>query len=235
MLLITTLLQIPSDTFLPMLPRVSGLASTPWAGLVIFISLLSLITVFSVNRNHYIAQLHNMKSSRARTMIYHVEQTSFLADIFLWIVVVLCFSLFAYSFYKIYNAGSDIGILHFLYIILLSASALGLKWLLFFILGNVLNLKEKQANYSRSYFIATALLAIVLMLLTIAVIYMPRMSSITFYSVAILLYALFLIFVLFKVIQIFYEGLGTLFYIFLYLCTLEIMPTMLVLKVASMV
>lgn len=216
-----------------MLPRVESLSSTSWVSLTVAAILLMLITVFVINKHRYLLQLRNLVNSRERVMTYDVEQNSVLADILLWVVVIMSYALLSFSFLIFFSGQSGVSLSHYLWLIVGTAAFFGIKWLLFKALGAVFGMRDKS-SYTQSYFIVVAVFGIISLVMATAVIYTAGILHLLWWLYFAFVVSAF-IFVLFKAIQIFYRRKGSLFYIFLYLCTLEIMPAMLALKVALIV
>lgn len=195
--------------------------------------ILVLMLVVTLNRHQYTLQLRNVLNSRDRVMAYNEEQNSSLANILLWVVVLMGFSMALYA--ALVSTSPTASAVHFVVIALVAVLYIGLKWVLFKVLGRVFDLRKKAEVYASAYFIVLATSGLLSLLIATGAIYSVNIPPIVFAAVYALMAVAALVFILFKAIQIFYCGIASLFYIFLYLCSLEIMPAMLLLKVAAMV
>lgn len=228
-------IRLFSGTVLPVIPRVESLSTTSWVAVTVIMILLVLMTVFAVNRHQYMSQLRNLANNRERVMIYDVEQKSLLAGVLLWVVVIMSYALLMFSFLVFVSGLSDISLPHYFLLVVGSALFFGVKWLLFKALGAVFGIRDRESNYTQSYFIIIALSGIFSLVIAMAFIYTSGSMANILWWVYFVFVILFFIFVFFKAIQVFYCGIGSLFYIFLYLCALEIMPAVLVWKAVVMV
>ena len=115
------------------------------------------------------------------------------------------------------------------------AAYLGLKWVLIRFIGYVFGLREVARAFLTDYFVIVALLGLLLLPLVFGMIYMPAISDFVWYGVLLIMGLLVFITLFIKLLQIFYTRFSSLFYIFLYLCTSEILPLLVAAKVASIV
>ena len=159
-------------------------------------------------------------------MNYDQESTSLWADVLLWFVVV--------SSYVLLLMTEEI---HFNFFLLFAIVVvyLGLKWVLIRFLGYVFGLKDVARAFSTDYFVIIAMLGLLLLPLNLGIIYMPEVSDFVWTVVLLVIGFLVVITLFIKLLQIFYRGISSLFYIFLYLCTSEILPLLVAAKVASIV
>jgi hypothetical protein len=159
-------------------------------------------------------------------MNYDQESTSVWADVLLWFVVVSSYALLLMT----YSAQ-----LNFFLLFVIVSAYLGLKWALIRFVGYVFGLKDVVRAFSTDYFVIIALFVFLLLPIVSCRIYMPEIP----HSVWLILMLSMLVFVLItlfiKLLQIFYTRISSLFYIFLYLCTSEILPLLVAAKVASIV
>ena len=102
-------------------------------------------------------------------------------------------------------------------------------------MGYVFGLKDVVRAFSTDYFVIVAVLGLLLLPIVCGMIYMPTVPDFLWYGVLAIMNLLVLITLFIKLLQIFYTGISSLFYIFLYLCTSEILPLLVAAKVASIV
>ena len=101
--------------------------------------------------------------------------------------------------------------------------------------GYIYGLKEEVRSFSTDYFVIVVVLGLLLLPMVCGRIYMPEIPGLV-WNILLLTMGIFVLITLFiKLLQIFYTGISSLFYIFLYLCTSEILPLLVAAKVAQMV
>lgn len=218
------LLHIP-NSLLP-IQRIDSLASSWWFGGLVLIILMLLALSISAHRKQYTLYVRNLLNKQGRVMNYDQEATSVWANILLWFVIVSSYVLLAMAKGLQFN---------FFILFIIVAIYFVLKWVMIRFVGYVFGLKDVARAFSTDYFVIVAVLGLFLLPLVCGMIYMPNVSdfvwSITLGLIGILVFIILFI----KLLQIFYSGIVSLFYIFLYLCTSEILPLLVAAKVASIV
>ena len=225
-----SLLFIPHSSFLTPHLRVETLASSSWFGGLVLILLIAFALSVSAHRKQYALYVRNLINKQGRVMNYDTESTSVWANIFLWFVVVSGFGLTVVSLFY-----SQFSILNFQFLILYLtiAAYLGLKWLLIRFIGYVFGVREQAVSFSTDYFVIIALFGLLLLPISFGIIYMPEVPNLAWSILLISIGLIVLITLFIKLLQIFYTGISSLFYIFLYLCTSEILPLFVAAKVVS--
>ena len=205
--------------------RIDSLASSWWFGGLVLIILMLLALSVSAHRKQYTLYVRNLLNKQGRVMNYDQESTSVWADVLLWFVIVSSYVLLLMANIPQFN---------FSLLFVIVAAYLGLKWVLIRFIGYVFGLKEVVRAFLTDYFVIVALLGLLLLPLVFVMIYMPAVSDFVWYGVLSILGLLVLIILFIKLLQIFYTGISSLFYIFLYLCTSEILPLFVAVKIAQM-
>gem|GEM_PF-897902 len=109
---------------------------------------------------------------------------------------------------------------------------LGIKWLLFRLLEYVFFFSDKQALQFRSACFSIIFgLGLCFLPLVIAQNFVSVGLSTSFDLITLILCGVSVFFILYKIIQLFWNWDDSIFYIFLYLCTLEILPVLVGLQV----
>jgi hypothetical protein len=109
---------------------------------------------------------------------------------------------------------------------------LGLKWLLFRLLEYVFFFSDKQALQFRSAYFSVILgLGLCFLPLGTAQSFVSVGLSTSFDLIILILCGIFVFLILYKIIQLFWNWGDSIFYILLYLCTLEILPVLVGLQV----
>ncbi len=206
--------------------RITSLASSWWFGGLVLILLIVLALSVSTHRKQYILYLRNLLNKQGRVMNYDQESTSVWADVLLWFVVVSSYVLLLMA-----NSSNA----SFLLLFAIIVAYLGLKWVLMRFVGYVFGFRDIARAFSTDYFVIIASLGLLLLPLVLGMIYMPRVSILVWHTVLLIIGVLVLITLFIKLLQIFYIGISSLFYIFLYLCTSEILPLLVAAKVALIV
>jgi hypothetical protein len=99
----------------------------------------------------------------------------------------------------------------------------------------VFGVREQAVAFSTDYFVIIALLGLLLLPISFGAIYMPEIPNLVWLILLLSIGFIVLIILFIKLLQIFYTGISSLLYIFLYLCTSEILPLFVAAKVASIV
>jgi hypothetical protein len=214
----------PTPYSLLPIPRTETLVTSSWIGLIILFVFVAFALSISAHRKQYSLYVRNLVNKQGRVMNYDQESTSVWANVLLWFAVVSSYALVLLTDPIIYP---------FLFVIV--AAYFALKWLLIRLIGYIFGLKEVARAFSTDYFVIIALFGFLLLPIVSCRIYMPEIP----HSVWLILMLSMLVFVLItlfiKLLQIFYTRISSLFYIFLYLCTSEILPLLVAAKVASIV
>lgn len=204
--------------------RVMTLASSSWFGALVLIVLIALALSLSTHRKQYSLYVRNLLNKQGRVMNYDQEATSVWANILLWFAVVSSYVLLLMT---------DTNLFPFLFIIV--SAYLGLKWALIRFVGYVFGGRDAVRAFSTDYFVIIAVFGLMLLPVACGRIYMPGVSDLV-WNILLFIMGIFVLIILFiKLLQIFYTGISSLLYIFLYLCTSEILPLLVAAKVASIV
>ena len=206
------------------IPRVETLLTSSRFSLLVLFVLVALTLSISAHRKQYSLYVRNLFNKQGRVMNYDQEATSVWANVLLWFVVVSSYVLVVMT---------DTILYPFYFIVI--ASYFGLKWLFFRFVGYVFGLKEVVHAFSTDYFVIVAIFGLLLLPISYCRVYMPDVPNFIWYTLFVILVILLFIILFIKLLQIFYSGVSSLFYIFLYLCTSEILPLLVAAKVASIV
>ena len=212
--------------------RIESLASSSWFGGLVLIVLIALALSVSAHRKQYTLYVRNLINKQGRVMNYDTESTSAWANMFLWFVVV---SIFVLTIISILGR-QIVTSLHVQILILYFVVALYLilKWLLIKFIGYVFDFKSVARAFSIDYFVLMALFSLLLLPLVLGLIYTTGSVDLLWFVAMSIVGILFFIVLFIKLLQIFYTGISSLFYIFLYLCTSEILPLFVAVKIAQM-
>lgn len=216
---------------LEMIMRAESLANSTWVGVLIIFMIVALLIAVAKHRKQYTELLRNILKSKERVVNYDDEQTSFWANLLLWIVVVLSYSLFALSLLANYQQATP-PTYYFFIIIGTIALYLLLKYFIIWAFGFTFKAKMQTSTYTTNYFVIISTLGLALLPISTTLIYATASLGLTAIISASILIIAALILITLKLIQIFFKKIDSLLYIFLYLCTLEIVPILMMIKLA---
>jgi hypothetical protein len=205
--------------------RIDTLASSSWFGGLMLVILVALALSVSVHRKQYSLYVRNLINRQGRVMNYDQESTSTWAHLLLLFVVISSFTLLIISYYPQAKFFLIFGLL---------CAYLAFKWILIRFIGYVFNLKVVTQSFLTDYFVILALFGILLLPVVCGIIYLPQTPNLVWAILLSTLGIIVLITLFIKLLQIFYAGIGSLLYIFLYLCTSEILPLFVAVKIAQM-
>ncbi len=213
------------------IPRPETLANSPYLGIVIIAIIVALLITVSIHRKRYLSQLQNLFRTKERIMTYDSETTAVWANILFWLTILSIYGLFAYA--TLTMIAQQPFSLHYAAIALAGiALFIGIRTAVQWIIGYTFRMESIASQFISTNFIINALLALGLLPVTTALIYaMPEQQQWALISVAVL-YPISLILITIKLLQFFHNSIRSIVYIFLYLCTIEILPLAVFLKLA---
>lgn len=204
--------------------RIETITSSSLFGELVLIVLVALALSLSAHRKQYSLYVRNLLNKQGRVMNYDQESTSMWASLLLWFAVVSSYVLLVLPDPILYP---------FLFVII--SAYFGFKWALIRFVGYVFGGRDAVRAFSTDYFVIVAVFGLMLLPVACCRIYMPEVPDLV-WSILLLTMGVFVLITLFiKLLQIFYTGISSLLYIFLYLCTSEILPLLVAAKVASIV
>lgn len=203
-----------------------------WVFIVIAALFIFLVTGIIQSAGTFV---QNFKSffSRKETVNLIVTPTANIAyfQILITIFTISVFALLSYEavFVKPYNFNFTT--------FLLFSGAFALfyivKHILFEIVGNTFFNRKITRNYKNMYFSLLNVLAIIVFPILILNTYQPVEWENPLKIIGLIFAGLFYIFLIIKIFQIFFTKPIALFYIFLYLCTLEILPILYLIRLSQ--
>ncbi len=220
--------------------RVETLASSSWFGGLVLIVLIALALSVSAHRKQYALYVRNLLYKQERVMNYDTESTSMWVNFLLWFVVISSFALAVISLIDsslFLTTTRDVnigGIVVFLILFGGFTCYFLMKWLIIRFVGYVFDLRDLSNAFSTDYFVLLALSGILMLPFVFGLIYSDGTIDLVLMFCLLILAILFVITLFIKLLQIFYTGISSLFYIFLYLCTSEILPLFVAVKMAQM-
>lgn len=201
----------------------------------VFIALLLLFgyMIYSVTRasNLLSDSIKNFFAVKERSSIFNkstVNDDRF--RIFLTGFSAMVLSLFAYLVLS-RPLIDGFSLIHFSRILLITILFFTFKSLEFSVIGYVFLDEKRYKIASESYFNVLSYLSIILYPLLVILIYAPASWYNFFFYLSFFIIVLSFVLIVIKIFQIFFRNLVSVFYILLYLCTLEILPLFILYKV----
>lgn len=204
--------------------------SEDWVFVLLFF--LFLFYAFSINRSFgWIREsISGLGKVRSRSSIFsNSTQTEYNSRHLLTIGGILTLSLFVYI--EINNANEPVRLITWFWLMLATTGFLIIKDLIFRIVGYVFFDPSSFKAGKDMYFFAFDLLGILLYPFILLRIYWENQDHQLLIIIALFFMLLLPLGLVLKLIQIFYRNFLDLFYILLYLCTLEIIPAFLLFQV----
>ena len=216
---------------LPVHPGMEGILRTPNAGnepwVFITLTLLFVLLAFAFLRSEGVVWENLKAFFSVKKKLEHFTPRTGEPKTYIYLIRVFSISVLALMAYQILHLGiNPFNLLSYLYIIAFFIAYFTIKHIVFRIIGNTFFGLKEALSFTRLYFSLVHIYAISVFPLLILYVYQPAEYQIylLIISAAILLFLYILLII--KIFQVFYiKGLA-LFYIFLYLCTLEILPVL---------
>jgi hypothetical protein len=140
-----------------------------------------------------------------------------------------------FVFYQLHNPESPFRFLQFCIVLAITFLFFGLKVLIFDLLGYVFFDTSSLKMGKEAYFNIVSFLGVTLFPLLIIQIYIPYNLNNIIEITCLIVCILGFILIIFKLFQIFFHKIVASFYILLYLCTLEILPLIVIYKVYKLI
>lgn len=203
------------------------LPSTPstesWVFIVFIVLFLLLVVGIIRSAGEFIQNIKIFFSKKEPVNLIQTETVNFAQ--FQIIISIFTISVQALVVYEVFFA--SVSKFDFKTFALLSGITTGyylLKYILFDMAGYTFFNEKITKTYKKMYFSLMNVLAVVLFPVLILYTYQPQNWQQPLLIITVCLVCIFYIFLIMKLFQIFYSKPLDLFYIFLYLCTLEIIP-----------
>ncbi len=214
-------------------PRVRTIVNEQWLSVGFVLLLMLMLYIIGHNWKRYVFALRNLKSGKNRSISYEDAETSIVSTIVLWVIGLLSVTLFlilaALSMPQTLEVLTTPSTLMLMLGLLIGFVVL--KYLGFKIVAYTFALQKDVQVYMESYFTIAATMSLLLIPISFGMIYSPPyLGQVVEYIGYIVTFTAFVL-VCIKCVQIFFSGYTSIFYIFLYLCALEILPVAVLLKV----
>lgn len=219
-------------------PQLFNKIAPDWFTVVLFFLIAGITTVKVFYQNIFRQLVEAVYSFAVTNQVVRDENLLVQRASVLLNVIFYCSSgLFFYWISVRYNWNHPFlneGLLRFLFFAFVTAVFFTVKMLLLKLIGTVFNLDKPVAVFIFSIFLTNNLLGVLLVLITSFMAYLSGVSLINYIYLVIGILALAFIFLLYRAFLISRTVQGySLYYLILYFCTLEIVPIVLIIKLAS--
>ncbi len=209
-----------------MIERVTAWAQSPIVGFVLIAVFVLIVVAFNMARTYHLETLRNFFRNKERFAFADSNRT-LLSGLLLALCAIMSYSVF---FTIVFNRYLPI-------VLLVSIGAvvvwLLIQWLALIITGYCANVDAQMQQFLRAFFLTFVLFGILLYPITVGLVYAPQNIFLILTYIGYTIVAVGFIVLIVKSMQLFFTGFDTTCYLFLYLCTLEIMPVLLLKKVAD--
>lgn len=209
---------MPTPT--PILPRPETLATNGWTGFVLLMLLLVYVTAYMLGRDRYIKQLAALRRGRDRYVSYDVQQSGPAGDIVLGVaafagIAIGLLSVAARLLPGVEVAPINLGIAAAATLAFYLIKFVALRWIkMVFRVRNGAIIPELMYK--------VVIFGFVMLIIAIATLYVRQQWVVAAMAGAAVLFAV--LYELVELVRNFFDGIGSLFYIILYLCAVEILP-----------
>ncbi len=202
-----------------------------WVFIVLVVLFLLMVIGIIRSAGEFLQNIKIFFSKKEPINIIQTETVNFAQ--FQIIITIFTISVFALTVYEVLFSPVSISVFKFKTFGLLFGITAGyylLKHITFDMVGNTFFNRKITKTYKKMYFSLLNVLAVVLFPVLILFTYQPQNWQQPLIISMVSLIVVFYIFLIMKIFQIFHSKLLDLFYIFLYLCTLEIIPFLLLFR-----
>lgn len=224
-----------SGADLPNMARITNWGTSPIIGSTLLVLFLLFIVAFNQAKHFYLETLRNYFRDRDRITYEEADNTS-ISILFMLIIAICTFGSFiAIASHRTSTLDfSNQTFMLLLAILGVIAAWLIFHWLCFKYIGYVAHQTTIMRKFIRSFTTTFVVCGLLLFPVVVGMIYAPPTSLWVLTSIGIFFMAIAALLILFKAFQFFFNGISSLCYLFLYLCTLEILPILLIKKALVM-
>lgn len=215
--------KVEAETALSMIPLQNDIFSSPWIVLCFLVLFCLYCLSLSASLNYLSVEMGTFFSEKERasfSMSFPPQYTY--AKLYFSILAVLSIGYFVFRFVHLFVESKSTTLILVFSVALLVF--LLLSDLLLFLIGCVFFREKHATQYLKKQFFIIAFSGVLLFPLEILSIYTPTEIGAIFPWLSILLIAIFVIVLIYKLLQIFFEKFVALFYLLLYLCIWKILP-----------
>ncbi len=224
-----------AEEMMPIVMRAESIGRVPYLSIILIFLLASALYLIGKHKKAYLFSIRNIFSGKSRSVLYDDNNQSIFSYSLLWGITFMSLTLFIIinrltTADAIETLRSPTNGLMYTGIVV---GFILLKYVCFRFVGWIFDEEKNMHVYMRSYFTIMGSLGVILIPLSIASIYTSGVLHSVIQILGYFILIISLLLVTYKSIQIFFAKLISMFYIFLYLCTLEILPVLLLLKIVD--
>ncbi len=205
-----------------------------WWQSILFIVAFSLFALFSLKFKEEISKIISSFFIRSHFKQFLQQKSSVFSNLLMFfnISFFILLSVFLFSYAKTFPSGNVENIKYYVYVFLGIASFYGLKMLIALVMDKVIEFSSFHQTYSLTVRLSNVVGAIFLIFAIFIIFYNPRCSLTCYQSVVwgLLFLYFYRIIILFRE---FFRSRFYLFYMILYLCSVEILPIFIVISLLS--
>ena len=216
---------------LPEISRIASWADSPTIAVVLVLLFALMVVAKNFMGAFQFEKMHQFFRNKERVTYADSDADSTLAaTLLLFACAVVSFSLFLSLVYCRIEGQAYIAA-QILWLPLIMAGLLLLwifvQWALLKLTGYCANKNTEMPRFIRTFFVVFIVVGLLLFPIVLGLIYAPQMLFDALMYVGFAVIAVGLIFLIITCLQLFFSGIDTVCYLFLYLCTLEILPILL--------
>lgn len=213
------------------IPRIQNLSTLPYISTISIVVVLAVIFLSGKMFKQLSENFKMLFSTKKASARNEMEQLDLPAHMAMWLISVSSITFFILSAFFFHSNLLLAANIH-----IFSATFFGfailllMKWLLMTAIDKWSIKRNEMHTFATDYFHAVLLLGIFLVPVNLFVIFGSHQFILSYLIVGVILSVSIAILLLIKGILLFYHGIVSLFYVFLYLCIVEIIPLILILK-----
>lgn len=216
--------------------RVTGLAGEEWLCGLMVVMLIAALFILALYKKQYLFQIRGLIAApNSRKVVYDADTRGVWGTVLFWVIVIFSHTVFLTVALDRFaegavaaRAGGVFGFMSLLFVLI--AAYFAVKYLLIKAGGYVFDIRGRTAVFSDGYFMLIFIQGVILLPVSMAALYASPPVDNVFTVIGMAVIAVTEILVAVKGVQTFFAGWLSLLYIFLYLCTLEFLPVVLLVK-----
>ncbi|MDY4850675.1 MAG: DUF4271 domain-containing protein [Paludibacteraceae bacterium] len=221
---------------LPMIERATTWADLPFVGIVLMVLCAAIICSYNMARNYHRELLRNFFRDKDR-FAYADYSNSLLSSILLIVCTIIIYGFF----FTIVNSHFTPAITQsdYWWVLLIMIGVVVVwvvyQWLLLKATGYCANIGTTMPILVRSLFVSFVISGLLLYPIVVGLVFASQVLFTPLIYIGLCIVIISVLLFVARAIQLFLSGIDTACYLFLYLCTLEILPVLLLQKTTEMV
>ncbi|MGN0187120.1 MAG: DUF4271 domain-containing protein [Paludibacteraceae bacterium] len=221
---------------LPMIERATTWADLPFVGILLMVLCVAIIVSYNMARNYHRELLRNFFNNKERFAYADYDNTLLSS-----ILLIVCATISYGFFFTIINVHLTPVVTQadhwwMLFIIIgVVIFWLFYQWLLLKVTGYCANIGMTMRSLIRSFFVTFVISGLLLYPIVVGLVFASQALFLPLTYIGLLVVIISVFILIIRAIQLFLSGIDTACYLFLYLCTLEILPILLLKKLTEIV